>query len=744
MTKRPNYLLGYGERLTEPVDIRSGGGEKQTPYKFAEAKQRLGRMLTSTVTSLNDLPKSACPSGQAVASITLHPEYFAKSYFPGDILRTAGLRAVGSRARKVTPERRSRGREPEEMLTTELFVAGSLTAFESLASTLPARRETKALAQQLAAIEEIKAVPPEQRIKPLQRHRRQEELPLEVVLHASESLEDRFILRGFKQFAGQWKLEPDLENAFFAGKLCFLRMHARRDQVADLAKFSFLRVVREMPRLRTTIPVLRSNLHRPRAATLPVEAAVDASLHIAVFDGGLPINSQLKPWTTSFDAPGVGAADKDLLWHGETVTSALLFGSADSSAVERPFCHIDHYRVLDKDSETDPFELYDVLKRIESVLDTRPYEFASFSIGPALPVDDEEVHAWTAILDGKLAEGRILATIAAGNTGAEAADPVLQKWRVQVPSDCVNGLTVGASDCRMDSWKRAAYSSRGPGRSPGIVKPDLVTFGGADSEPFWVFDPDAPSRVVATAGTSYAAPAAMRAAAGVRAHFGAVLSPLAIKALLIHGTDDGGHAREEVGWGCLPYTINDLTVCPDGSVRIVYQDEITAASYRRIHVPLPDDGLAGSVTITSTFCFATEVDPQDPGNYTRSGLEVFFRPNKGVYANDDAVHSKSAPFFQPAKLYPVEQELRSDAHKWETCLHGRKRKQAAGLDDPVFDIHYNARTEGRNDAAPRRIRYALVITVSAPRVKDLYDRVVRKYRAKLQPLNPVITVPVRT
>ena len=256
------------------------------------------------------------------------------------------------------------------MLTTELFVAGALTAFESLASTLPARRETKALAQQLAAIEEIKAVPPEQRIKPLPRHRRQDELPLEVVLHASESLEDRFILRGFKQFAGRWKLEPDLENAFFAGKLCFLRMHARRDQVEDLAKFSFLRVVREMPRLRTTIPVLRGNLHRPRAAILPVEGAVDANLHVAVFDGGLPNNSQLKPWTTSFDAPGVGAADNDLLWHGETVTSALLFGSADGSEVERPFCHVDHYRVLDKDSEKDPFELYDVLS-VSSPCSTR-------------------------------------------------------------------------------------------------------------------------------------------------------------------------------------------------------------------------------------------------------------------------------------------------------------------------------------------------------------------------------------
>lgn len=743
MAKRPNYLLGYGERLTEPVEVRTGGGEKHTPYTFAESKKRLGRMMSLTVKTLKDIPAEACPDGQAVAAVTLHPEFFAKSYFPSEILRSAGLRPVGSRSKTVTPEKRSRGRSPEPMVTTELFVAGPRTAFEKFAEALPERRETNVLAQQLAAIEEISAIPPQQRMKRMPRQKTQ--IPIEVVLHASESLEDRFIVSGFQNYARQFEVEPDLDHAFFAGRLCFLRMLARPDQVEKLARFSFLRVVREMPRLRTTTPILRGRLPRPRTADLPDEDAIDPNLRVAVFDGGLPRKSQLRRWADAYDAPGVGPADDDLLWHGETVTSALLFGSVDlGGPTQRPVCHVDHHRVLDKDSETDPFELYDVLQRIQSVLDARPYEFASFSIGPALPVDDEDVHAWTAVLDNKLSDGRLLATIAAGNTGEEAEDPVLQKWRVQVPSDCVNGLTVGASDRRAGPWQRAPYSSRGPGRSPGIVKPDLVSFGGGNDEPFWVFDPTAPSQIVATAGTSYAAPAAMRSAAGVRAHFGSVLSPLAIKALLIHGTEDGGHAREDVGWGQIPPSLDDLTVCPDGSVRIVYQDEITAATYRRVRIPVPDEGLEGSVTITSTFCFATEVDPQDPGNYTRSGLEIIFRPNSLQFADEDALHAKTAAFFQPAKLYPIEQELRSDAHKWETCLHASKRKRAASLHDPVFDIHYNARVEGRNDGSLRRIRYALVVTVEAPRVRDLYDRVVRKYRAQLQPLNPVVQIPVRT
>ena len=131
--------------------------------------------------------------------------------------------------------------------------------------------------------------------------------------------------------------------------------------------------------------------------------------------------------------------------------------------------------VLDKESEKNPFELYEVLERVKSVMDRGNYEFVNLSIGPALPVDDDEIHAWTAVLDEHPSDGRCLASIAAGNTGEEPEDPVLQMWRVQVPSDCVNGLTVGASDRRSSNWARAPYSSKGPGRSPGIVKPDLVT-----------------------------------------------------------------------------------------------------------------------------------------------------------------------------------------------------------------------------------------------------------------------------
>jgi hypothetical protein len=79
---------------------------------------------------------------------------------------------------------------------------------------------------------------------------------------------------------------------------------------------------------------------------------------------------------------------------------------------------VDHYRVLDETPGQDPRELYEVLERIQAVLTQEPtYQFINFSLGPILPVDDDDVHSWTSLLDEYLADGEKLVTVAVGNTG---------------------------------------------------------------------------------------------------------------------------------------------------------------------------------------------------------------------------------------------------------------------------------------------------------------------------------------
>lgn len=736
-----NYLLGYGERLAVPIEVASGGAVKRPPYGFAEARERLSPKFQSVVREMDSLPEAVCPQDETVASLTLHPEYYAKSHFPAGFLRAAGLRAVGSRPRRIRPDKRSpdsrgRLREPEEALTTQLFVAGTRASFRRLADEAPAWTEGAPVSASLPAIEDFSAFSVEERVRSLPDDDAPQ--PLEIVLHASVGERDRHILVGYRIYLESLDLDPRLERTFFVGGLCFLSLRADARRAREVARFSFLRVLRVMPALRPFPSVLRSAAASPRSISLPSQGALDPSLRVAVFDGGLPENSPLKPWATAHDAPGVGPAMADGLRHGEQVTSALLFGSVSGGAAERPVCRVDHYRVLDPRDAG--FDLLEVLGRIRTVIQQRNYEFLNLSIGPALPVEDDDIHAWTAVLDEHLSDGRTLATIAVGNSGGELEDPAMKLWRVQVPADSVNALCVGAADSDGPSWSRAAYSSRGPGRSPGFVKPDVLSFGGSDRAPFWVTDGS--TRAISKAGTSYSAPAAMRAALSVRAHFGPALSPLAIKALLIHCAESDGQPPDEVGWGRIPKNLEDLVVCRPGCVRVVYQDEITAAGRRRLSIPIPREGLKGKVFITATFCFATSVDSGDPGNYTRAGLSVVFRPNSRRYHGDSTTPA-SAPFFRPNDLYGGLGMRRADAHKWETTLHRRVGKRADSLHAPVFDIHYNARAHGRGDSSAHPIRYALIITVEAKRVADLYDRVLREYGTRLQPLLPVIRIPVR-
>ncbi|MDR1423865.1 MAG: S8 family serine peptidase [Azoarcus sp.] len=115
--------------------------------------------------------------------------------------------------------------------------------------------------------------------------------------------------------------------------------------------------------------------------------------------------------------------------------------------------------------------------------------------------------------------------------------------RVQVPSDCVNALAVGATNDIGEGWARASYSAIGPGRSPGVVKPDLMAFGGDGDKYFHVLSPGKTPSLAPQRGTSFASPYLLRNAVGIRAILGAALSPLAIKALLDQGWQ--GQCRNE-------------------------------------------------------------------------------------------------------------------------------------------------------------------------------------------------------
>jgi hypothetical protein len=745
MAERSNFLIGYGERLASDIAAPVAGGPKLHPYTFAEARKLLAPKVKATVTHLTNLPPELCPRDHAVALVTLHPAYLAKSYYPGELLYTYGLETIGSRSREVSPTKWTRKKPPATAVTSELFVAGTRSHFRQLAFDIDTLRKNEHGADDLIKIEDFRTQPADEKLKPFRSDA--EEPLLEVVLHAQPVAEDAFILEGFEAYLATLGIDLDLDKRrFFAEGLCFLPLRVPRDVAPEVVKYSFLRLAREMPRLRQFRPVARATPgFSPFACRLPKEGPIDLDIRVAVFDGGVKADGKLDPWVSRKKTKNIGEPVPEFQNHGTAVTSALLFGPLqDGVTADRPYAGVDHYRVLDADTlKDDQQELYSVLERIQDVLESRPkYDFINLSLGPDLPIEDNDVHAWTAVLDQLFADGLTLPTIAVGNTGE--LDWQSGNARIQTPADCVNALSVGGCDRVGAGWKRASYSSIGPGRSPGIMKPDGLAFGGSSREPYWVLNAENPGAAMPITGTSFAAPTALRTAIGLKAHFGKVLTPLAIKALLLHRCDDGGHDKTEVGWGRIPADVDSIVLTDQHAAHIVYQGELRPASWVRMQIPIPSEPMSGLVEISATFCFATSTDPQDPMNYTRSGLEVRFRPHDNRRKDPKQLHADSSHFFQAKDVFIDEIDLRADAHKWETTLHKSRSMRAVGLRNPVFDVHYNARIGGRNSKGADKIPYALVITVASQNTRDLYDKILQRYPTILEPLKPVVEIPIRT
>jgi hypothetical protein len=740
MPDERRFLLGYGERLTARVNGPAGSPPPGPAYSFPEAVERLAPQVVELEAVLNALPRAACPDNEAVATLVLHPQSLAKSYHPKRLLDTYNLRQVGSRPIEVTPDRWTRQDSPTASPSTELYVAGDRADFTRFASDFV--EQPLRVPEAIQRLEEVRSPRREDRLRNLDRaDSTSSGLLVELVLHAS-SLDD-YIINAFSSFAEEVGVDADVDRRLYAGGLCFLPAEGSVAQLVELSSFAFLRAARPLARLRST-PQIERSVAAPalRPSPLPDDPEVDPEIRVAVFDGGMPSIHQMGRWVRSIDPPGIGDPVVSLQKHGHDVTSALLFGSlVPGQPAPRPFAAVDHYRVLDADSDDDPFELYDALRRIQAVLGENRYDFVNFSIGPSVAIEDDDVHSWTAVLDEFLATGKTLAAVAIGNNGRPNADEA--ERRIQVPADCLNALSVGAADSKRDGWSRADYSALGPGRAPGFVKPEVLDFGGTETEAFVVLDSErSDQRLGQTMGTSFASPSALRRGVAVRAHFGDRVTAMGIKALLVHAADPTDLDRSEVGWGRLPDDLSAVMTCGDGEVRVIYQGLLTPAQYLRAQVPLPPEALQGNVQLTATFAYATATDPEDPGSYSRAGLDITFRPHDQRFETPEAVDPSPRSFFRRS-AYDTEGVLRRDAQQWETVLHRSEGLRGSSLRNPVFDVHYNARENGGQPSSPRPVPYALVVAVRSPRTPDLYDRVVRAFAGRLEALTPLIELPIR-
>ena len=183
-------------------------------------------------------------------------------------------------------------------------------------------------------------------------------------------------------------------------------------------------------------------------------------------------------------------------------------------------------------------------------------------------------------------------------------------------------------------------------------------------------------------------------------------------------------------------------MCGDGEARILYQGLLRPGKYMRALVPLPKAPLSGRVSLSATFCYASPVDVEDAAAYTKAGLTITFRPHSEKTKKGGSSPA-TKPFFSQQE-FRTEQELRSDLGKWETVLHASSTMLGTSLNQACFDIHYNARDGGAQaGSGSELIRYALVLTVRAPKHADLHGDILASH-SLLKAIEPRISLPLRS
>lgn len=747
-TSKRNLLIGQGERLIQEGTWVQSGRPKPSPYTLEQQRSLFVPVLENLASEAARKSKTLAPRGEVAAKITVHPQFLAKSYFPSGLLRDTGLRLIGSRGMDVTPRKMVRDAEPVELPTAALIVAGTAREFSEASRLLQSDTTSGALQVAFNRIE---------RIEPFQPADRKRGLDLahfdgwaETVLHASFDEQD--VVRAFIELVTMFGGDATAARARTIGGLTFLPLRvsvtSAPEFVRAVEEFTHLRAIRNMPVLSEDPVDAEAEMARSLepAPALPDAPALDEDTRTVIFDGGF--TPGLLPWVNASDAHGV-PQPASALAHGHAVTSAFLFGGMDQvvGTLPRPYCAVDHVRVLP--STANDMHVRDVIDRILDTLQAardegRPYALANLSLGPRMPVVDDDPHEWTVRLDDFLSLGDLFMTVAVGNDGAHGQD----LGRVQPPADAVNAFAVGASDGSHEKAARAPYSCLGPGRSPGLVKPDAVAFGGVRGTPLRLLDP-VTGMIGSHYGTSYAAPLALRLAAGVKAMLAQDIQAIMLHALLISRTlcDPRRHDQTEVGWGVLPATVDEVLLSDPDEVVVMYQGLIAKGQPLRAAIPLPS-GLAtqGKVQIAATFTYRAPIDPAHPVNYTRAGLEVRFQP--------DGISSK--PFFSKSD-YDSEQTLRGDALKWETCRHRQKSTELANLTNPSFVIRYQGREEGAGDGEalkdpvtgrplppeqqPSALPFALVVRIRVPGVTDLAEQVLQHFQVLTEvPLRAQIQV----
>ncbi len=757
-------ILYNGQVYSEPVHKRSGGGEKAMKQRYEDARDSVLGNISDIRGNLRQMSSDSRLPNEIILSLTMEPEFSAKSYYPDSLFdldaERFGLKEVGSRIIRST--KASANNEETIEVTSKMFfiraTEQSINSFEKhlrmASSTL-----TKKFKDDIRKVSSLGFLPANEQILGVSENWTSGRL--EAVLHPFDLDFEQALDHFLSMIESHGVSRDSVKYKQYTSGVTFVSFIGNRNTLESISGYNPLRTVHPL-KMRSLPDISRST--SVQNGPIAPNFSSKSNIVVGVIDGGINQNNPFTANYTEGHHVVSGNPVPFFVQHGTQVTGAVLYGALNNytngQSLPEPKVSVKNFGVLSDNSATDP-ELYDAIDAMEVFVPQNTHiSVYNLSLGPSGPILDDSISRFTYSCDLLSKSHNVLFCVAVGNDGhIDGYD------RIQSPSDSVNCLGVGAFTKENGVKVRAPYSSKGPGREGGKMKPDIMAFGGCDQHPIHLIS-DVSGQKVWSMGTSFASPIVAGIAGRLIGESNSNIDSLTAKALIVHSAErqKDNHCAE-MGHGSIPDSIDEIVNCTGNSYTLIYRGRVEAGKYAEYLIPW-EEVQTGSVKFRWTIAVLTDVDQLSSDDYTSSSVEVAFYPNRNKYnfkneeglpldgenkkseiVDIEADPERAAYLLQngwsqsnfpvtgnASPQYQTEDQLRADL-KWDTIDTRQKSMRASGISEPAFHIHALGRGARNSNS---QVEFALILTLEiASDEIDIYDTILNKYSA-LIPLETTI------
>ena len=615
-------IIARGELYVDPIRKPTGGGPKKYTQDYGEARQNLIDGIDHVFNAVDNSRELFLDT--KIVCVRMEEKFEAKSYVPDQILVSNEMEIIGGRRYKLIDD------TEDERVAKLYFVKSDTRSLEELRRTLTsgAKDEIESWRNNIMSIRSFDLLAPDEKIMGFSDEWK--EGIVEIILHPLKHDQDK-ALTLFYSTSGISK--ENVRIKVYEDGLTFI---SAKCGYTELDKLKYLNPLRAAhPLGRITVPSIRN-------LSVSIAPQIDQSnkksiIKVGVFDGGADSsNPLLEGYVESTDCVSTDL-NAQYLSHGNSVCGIVLHGNlagkGKDDVLPIPSVSVESFRVIPVEDGND-FELYEAIDAIEDTVKKRPdIKLYNLSFGPPGAIIDDSLNRFTYALDElthNIPEEEVnpLFGIAVGNYG----ELQLPFNRIQSPADMVNGLGVGAYTYKPDGTKtRASYSCVGYGREGAKVKPDLLEFGGSNDRPFIIVG-DKSGTLSSSFGTSFATPLIIHKIGKLMAK-SKEITPHIGRALMIHHAFPDDSRREEIGFGYSKEDVDEILLCDDKEVTMLYSGKIRSSEV--VHLPIfapRINDVPGFVEINWTI--ATIVTPfaNDPDAYTNHCIEDVFMPHSETFS----------------------------------------------------------------------------------------------------------------